>query len=220
MPLGVKMILNGGTGTRMAWVNKGDTLNAPQNPTRKGYLFAGWYTDKELTEPYNFNEKVNEGFSLYAKWKRITSTGGTTSKSTQTIRVNGRVVTLDAYVLKEDSNGGDSTFVKLRDVAAILNTTDCCFNIDWKNGAIYVSQGERYSNRNGTELKTISGTDGSCKWNTAPVLFDGVAKSLEGIVLTDRQGGGHTFFKLRDLGKAIGFTVGWSAQEGIYIETD
>ena len=31
---------------------------------------------------------------------------------------------------------------------------------------------------------------------------------------------GSNYFKLRDLGKALDFYVGWSADRGVYIETD
>ena len=31
---------------------------------------------------------------------------------------------------------------------------------------------------------------------------------------------GSNYFKLRDLGKALNFYVGWSAERGMYIETD
>jgi len=156
---------------------------------------------------------------LYAKWVPVSSTAATTTQSGQKISLNGKAVNVQGYTLKAD-NGGDVTYVKLRDIAALLDGTSARFNVDWRNGAIYVDTGKKYTTRNGTELKAISGTDGSYEWNTAPVLFDGTTKALEGIVITDGQGGGHTFFKLRDLGSAIGFNVGWSAEKGIYLETE
>lgn len=140
---------------------------------------------------------------------------GTDSK---TIFLNGKIATLDAYTVT-NSEGGDTTYVKLRDIAALLNGTGSQFNVDWQNQSICVTSNSSYTTQNGAELKVIPGTDGSYQKNTAPVLLDGTAKPLEGVVLTDSQGGGHTFFKLRDLGDALGFTVGWSAEQGIYIET-
>jgi len=32
------------------------------------------------------------------------------------------------------------------------------------------------------------------------------------------NGGGHTYYQLRDLGRALNFNVGWSAERGIFIE--
>lgn len=40
------------------------------------------------------------------------------------------------------------------------------------------------------------------------------------ILLTDDQGGGYTYYKLRDLGKVLNFNVGWSNSRGIYIESN
>ena len=31
---------------------------------------------------------------------------------------------------------------------------------------------------------------------------------------------GNNFFRLRDLGKALDFYVGWTAERGVFIETD
>ena len=219
MPRGVRLNLNGGYGGDILWTSADGTITVPTNPTRPGYTFGGWYTDAALTIPWNFNDKVVNVLVLYAKWTPVSSTAATTGKNSQTVSINGSSASLDAYTLIAD-NGGEVTYVKLRDIAALLEDTEAKFNVDWRNRAIYVSTGTAYTTKNGTELKPVSGTDGSYKWNTAPVLFDGVTKSLEGIVLTDSEGGGHTFFKLRDLGDAIGFDVGWSAERGIYIETD
>jgi hypothetical protein len=46
---------------------------------------------------------------------------------------------------------------------------------------------------------------------------DGAAASLEALVLTDDSGNGYTYYKLRDLGAALGFTVDWTAADGILI---
>ena len=31
---------------------------------------------------------------------------------------------------------------------------------------------------------------------------------------------GSNYFKLRDLGRALDFNVGWSAEQGMYVESD
>lgn len=214
----VPLELDQGNGVDYIIADSSSILNVPTNPTKEGYTFGGWYTDAALTTPWNFNHKVVNTLTLYAKWVPVSSTATTTGKSQSVISLNGSAVTLDAYTLKA-ANGGDVTYVKLRDIAALLENTNAKFNVDWRRGAIYVASKSAYTTKNGTELKAISGTDGSYKWNQAPVLFDGTTKALEGIVITDGKGGGHTFFKLRDLGEAIGFTVGWTAQRGIFIET-
>lgn len=37
---------------------------------KDGYVFDGWYKDKECTQPWDFaNERVNQDITLYAKWR-------------------------------------------------------------------------------------------------------------------------------------------------------
>ncbi len=217
MPIRVRLRLNGGTGANELWSKWGGVIAPPTNPTKEGCTFAGWYTDEALSQPWNFNSLVIPGLTLYAKWVPVSSQALTVTRSVHTVTLNGWPVGLNAYVLKAD-NGGDVNYVRLRDVAQLLADTQGEFQVDWRDGAIHVTTRSPYTASDGDE--TVSGMDGSYRWNTAPVLFDGVAKPLEGIVLTDAQGGGHTFFKLRDLGAAIGFHVDWTPEQGILLDTD
>lgn len=218
-PPAAKIVLRLETGNIIVETEKGQPMKAPANPVKEGYTFGGWYGDEALTSPWNFNAPVTGDMTLYAKWTPVSSSATQTGKSSQTITVDGKKVELDAYTLKADSNGGDVTYVKLRDVAAVLNGTQAQFDVQWLNGAIYVAAQTPYVSQNGTELKSIATKDNSFQWNTNPILFSGVIQPLEGIILIDKNEGGHTFFKLRDLGAAIGFKVDWSAEQGIFIET-
>lgn len=40
----------------------------PKDPVKNGYVFDGWYIDKRLSMPYDFNDGVTRSFTLYAKW--------------------------------------------------------------------------------------------------------------------------------------------------------
>ena len=40
----------------------------PPDPTRAGYTFGGWYSDRTLTVPYDFNTPVTIGITLFARW--------------------------------------------------------------------------------------------------------------------------------------------------------
>lgn len=46
----------------------GDTIYAPVDPTRSGYVFTGWYTDSECTTKYDFTGTINDDMTLYAGW--------------------------------------------------------------------------------------------------------------------------------------------------------
>ena len=53
---------------------------------------------------------------------------------------------------------------------------------------------------------------------TATVTVDGRPHDLSAIVLTDDDGAEYTYYKLRDLGQALGFGVSWSAGTGVTVD--
>lgn len=90
-------------------VKRGQTIQwnqMPENPTREGYTFEGWYSDKELTQKLSYEETVvNSNMIIYAKWKVIENEK-------------------DIYQFKFDTNGGafeDGTIKYVLDVPAGIN---------------------------------------------------------------------------------------------------
>lgn len=59
----------GGSSVEDSSVRAGSVLNEPEKPTKEGYIFDGWYTDRDHTTKYDFSKKVSSSFTLYAKWK-------------------------------------------------------------------------------------------------------------------------------------------------------
>ncbi|MDO5478922.1 MAG: S-layer homology domain-containing protein [Clostridia bacterium] len=59
---------NGGSYVKIQSVEEGKKVIEPEDPTKEGAEFAGWHIDSELTEEYDFDEKVTKGFTLYAGW--------------------------------------------------------------------------------------------------------------------------------------------------------
>lgn len=64
----VKFELNGAQTIANKVVTRGNILQKPEEPKKDGYTFGGWFTDKELTNEYDFESKVTKSFTLYAKW--------------------------------------------------------------------------------------------------------------------------------------------------------
>lgn len=156
---------------------------------------------------------------LYVKQMSLTAASEAAAKRETGVTVNGKPVELQTYAFPAESSGEDASFVKLRDVAAVLDGTGSQCNVDWRDNAIYIDTDAPYTTRNGKELQPIAGADDRREANTTPILFDGIAAPLKGIVVTDTDGGDHTFVKLRDLGEVIGFAVNWSAERGVAITT-
>jgi len=141
---------------------------------------------------------------------------GTAYQSFQSVLVDGRAVEFQCYALK-DANGNDTNYVKLRDVASVLNGTDVQFEVSW-DGAVNIITGELYT-PNGSEMGTPFSGDRSYENATAETRINGETAGLAAILLKDDAGNGYTYYKLRDLGEALRFKVDWSAEKGIFIET-
>lgn len=54
--------------TNIIYVEPGNKIPIPQNPTKEGYIFDGWYVDKAYSIAWDFNQIVEHSISLYAKW--------------------------------------------------------------------------------------------------------------------------------------------------------
>ncbi len=65
---------NGGSGVASQTVVWGAKASKPGNPTRNGYVFTGWYSDKALSKAYDFGTAVKGNVTLYAGWKQATYT--------------------------------------------------------------------------------------------------------------------------------------------------
>ena len=68
---------NQGTAVDSQLVAVGDKVAKPADPTKKGYTFSGWFTDKDCTKAYHFDAAVDNTqpeFTLYAGWKAVPAT--------------------------------------------------------------------------------------------------------------------------------------------------
>lgn len=65
----VKFESNGGTEVPDQTVSYGEKLTRPEDPSREGYQFDGWYSDIDLQNPWDFDTDTVQGnMTLYARW--------------------------------------------------------------------------------------------------------------------------------------------------------
>ena len=76
----VNFNLDGGTGTTLQKVLKGQKLTEPTKPYKSAYTFDGWYNGEQK---YNFDTPVFSEITLTAKWTYVgSSSGGSTTEPT------------------------------------------------------------------------------------------------------------------------------------------
>ena len=134
------------------------------------------------------------------------------SPTASKVTVNGEAKAFEAY------NINSNNYFKLRDIAYVLNGTDASFSVGWDGAAnsIALVKGEAYA-PTGSEMK-VSGTKDikDAVESTSAILIDGQKAALKAYTIK-----GNNYFKLRDLGTALGFNVGWdNASQTISITSE
>lgn len=127
------------------------------------------------------------------------------------VLVNGEPQDFLAYYI----NGYN--YFKLRDIAAVLNGTQKQFKVEWdaKSNSILLSSGKSYTVQSGDLEMNASAESKTGMATQSTIYLDGeelafVAYNIEG----------NNYFKLRDLGAALDFGVGWDpATKNVLIDS-
>ena len=121
-----------------------------------------------------------------------------------------------------DANGYPTNYVKVRDLAYAINGTKAQFAVEWNAevGKADLVAGKTYT-ANGSENNTPFNNSRPYSLPQNATCVNGVPSDLAAFMLFDDNNGGYTYFQLRDLGRKLGFNVGWNTERAIaYIETD
>ena len=164
---------------------------------------------------YGFSQWMNGGRPSDAEIQKLlddyTGSPAYAFRSTHNITMDGKPVSIGAYGI----NGNN--YFKLRDMAALLSGTQAQFQVGWDDATrtITMTTGQSYTPVGGELAKT----DGLNRFGTstnASIYVDG-----QPVALTAYSIDGNNYFKLRDLGKVLGFNVGWDdATRTVSILTD
>ncbi len=113
---------NGGSAVASQTVMYNTAAAKPTDPTRSGYTFEGWYTDKALTTAYDFSTPVTVDLELYAKWAAVSTGGGSSSTGNKTETVTNPDGSTTTTVIKPDGSATATT--KAPDgSSSVVNTT-------------------------------------------------------------------------------------------------
>lgn len=111
---------------------------------------------------------------------------------------------------------GGYNFFKLRDIAALLNGTEKQFSVgyDSRTGTVTLTAGQPYAATD-SDLAAIPDSAQNANVSTNVVYINGVQTQL-----TVYKINGFNYFKLRDLASALDFSVDWTAERGMFIESN
>lgn len=120
------------------------------------------------------------------------------SPSTHKVTLDGKSVAPQGYNIENNN------YFKLRDIAYMLNGTESQFNVAWdaKNNAISLTSGTAYQAVGGEMTDSVSAQITGCAPSSATIILDGKTISLTGYMIN-----GNNYYKLRDVGTALGFGV-------------
>ncbi len=218
---------NGGSTVADKKAANNSSLTKPADPTRKGYKFTGWYTDKGCSTLYDFNKKVTSAFTLYAGWEKTDDTSSkeeeipnaadaaaeeNTDNSTlsdtvkitigsSNVIIGDKTYTIDAAPYIQASS--DSTLVPLRFVSVALlgedvTSADTSELISWD--AVTKTAAITAGN------KTIS-----FKSDSPYMIINGSSELMENGVKAEIKDG-RMYIPFRALGTALGIKVDWEAE--------
>ena len=122
--------------------------------------------------------------------------------ATMTVMLDGKQVKPVGY------NINGNNYYKLRDIALILNGTTAQFGVSWDKStrSINLTPGSNYEAVGG-ELGAIPTKNATAQTSNETVLINGIKASL-----TAYNVDGYNYFKLVDLGDALGFDVGYESK--------
>ncbi|MCL1975344.1 MAG: hypothetical protein FWG61_04185 [Firmicutes bacterium] len=123
----------------------------------------------------------------------------TAAPTTASVLVDGKNIAFDAY------NIAGNNYFKLRDLAYTISGSPKQFEVGWDSAqnAISLTSGQPYTTVGG-EMQGKGSGEKEALPTTSKIFLDG-----REVKFTAYNIGGNNYFKLRDIGQALDFGVGW-----------
>jgi len=154
------------------WLNTGDKISKPSNPTRTGYSFNGWFSDAacDPADEWDFaNDTVSADLTLYAKWTIENfdlvydgngATGGSMSSESMTFGTT-KNLTANAYTSTDgvflgwNTASDGSGLLYLDGASFTMDTEGLTLYAEWEYDITYYLDGG--ANNAGNPSKYIGG---------------------------------------------------------------
>lgn len=151
--------------------------------------------DNFLTNGYPNRSKIQTFINNYEAVNTLTA-----SPSNAVLSINGKEYELAGF------NVNNSNYYKIRDIAMLMRSTTARFNVEWdpKLNGISILTGVKYEIVGG-ELENQSYNTLDISETSSPIYIDGDESNIKAYTIN-----GSTYFKIRDIADATGFTVDWN----------
>ncbi len=134
----------------------------------------------------------------------VVSSNVTAQYSASTVLVDGVEKGFESYLID------GSNYFKLRDIAEVVNGTDCQFSVAWDSEKSAITLFSSVPYVGSGSISEGDGVDKIATISNSVLYCDDVEQSLDAYTIE-----GNTYFKLRDLGTMLGFSVGWNGEQGV-----
>ncbi len=121
------------------------------------------------------------------------------------VLMNGKAMTLEAYTINNNN------YFKLRDIAMAINGTEKQFEVSWNgaNNAFSLTANKAYTPVGGELSVSEMPIQKTAVITDSRIYLDGRETQLAAFNI-----GGYNYFKLRDIAKALDFSVTWDEKAG------
>lgn len=164
------------------------------------------YSRNLLENGYPNRTKIVDFISSYDMVNKLSAT-----LSEANLCIDGESVKVSGYTVN------NSNYFKIRDIAMLLRNTNKRFNVSWDSArsAIIITPGADYQAIGG-ELSSENLTDINVVESDTPIFVNNRQTALTAYNIN-----GSSYFKIRDIGDAVGFGIEWDGStQTINLVTD
>ena len=112
---------NGGSKVASQKVAHGKKAVLPDEPTKEGYKFEGWFSDSALTKPFEFNDPITDDIMVYAKWSENGGATTPAAKGTKLVDEEGKANYVVLSVGKTDASDSSKNELPIVEYSGTTN---------------------------------------------------------------------------------------------------